>query len=782
MYFKFYVMLLHLIIIVMSSLPVADDTINFCTLNVNGLLDFRCQFALKNFCLSNKVDVLFLQETHVSSVKVTKNLENYFDFYRCFWNFGTIHSRGTAIFISRSLNFDVLKYHRDLEGRFQFVDIDIDSVKYRLLNVYAPNVRYDRKEFFNDIYPFIMCNYNKIFAGDFNCIDNIKLDKIGGSDTYGTDGADLIKGIVTDFELFDVYRHVEPNKVNVTWSRKNVGCRLDRVYFSNSLKCNIKQCINYPFAYSDHDSVFCTFINNTDVKKGSGYWHFNNSVLNDRAFCISFREWFVTFIDGLDICIDVWDHIKRNIKTFVIDYCKKKNKVKYSVIRNLEKRYFTLLHAEKLNPGDYCEQVRELKEEIKLYYLDSFKGAQIRSKVKLLNNSEVPSKYFFQKEVKKGKKKNVTEIRNNDILYTKSDDIINEFRNFYAHLFTEEDIDYDLLDTFIDDLPVLSDLDKDICEGEITIEEILLSLKGMENNKSPGPDGLSKEFYMTFFDILKKPLLDLYTNIFSENTLSDSQKLSYITLICKDEKKHFDVKAYRPISLMNYDVKILSKLLCNRIGSVIDSIIHLDQTCGVKGRSILDNAHLLRNIEDYVTYKNLPCCFVSLDQEKAFDRVNHKYLFKVLEKYNFGPNLIKWIKILYHDLYSSVIVNNIISDPVKITRSVKQGCSLSPLLYVLCLEPFAIKVRNDSSITGVNLPGSTDTSKITLFADDSTGVLTDDKSIDRFLYLIDLFGKATGSRLNKNKTKGLWLGAWKDRKDNYRFGIDFVRLFEDCWY
>ena len=63
------------------------------------------------------------------------------------------------------------------------------------------------------------------------------------------------------------------------------------------------------------------------------------------------------------------------------------------------------------------------------------------------------------------------------------------------------------------------------------------------------------------------------------------------------------------------------------------------------------------------------------------------------------------------------------------------------------------------------------------FADDSTGILTTDKSIKKFLYLINLFGKlASGSKLNKNKTKGLWLGAWKDRKDNYIFGIDFV----DC--
>ena len=71
------------------------------------------------------------------------------------------------------------------------------------------------------------------------------------------------------------------------------------------------------------------------------------------------------------------------------------------------------------------------------------------------------------------------------------------------------------------------------------------------------------------------------------------------------------------------------------------------------------------------------------------------------------------------------------------------------------------------NIEGLKLPGSPEQCKIVVFSDDSTGILTTDKSINKFLYLINLFGRlASGSKLNKNKTKGLWLGAWKDRKDN----------------
>ena len=207
-----------------------------------------------------------------------------------------------------------------------------------------------------------------------------------------------------------------------------------------------------------------------------------------------------------------------------------------------------------------------------------------------------------------------------------------------------------IMNYFLTDLPVLDYDDMHYCEKPIVLDEIKESLFSMENNKSPGPDGLTKEFYMKFFDIFGPLLLELYENCYDENTLSESQKLSYITLICKDSAKHDDVKFYTPIGLMNYDVKILSKLICKRMGFVSDKIVGIDQTCAIKGRSILENAHLHRNIVDYVNQKILKCCFLSVDQEKAFDKSIHKFLFAVLEKFGFGQNLIKWIKILYHDL------------------------------------------------------------------------------------------------------------------------------------
>ena len=80
----------------------------------------------------------------------------------------------------------------------------------------------------------------------------------------------------------------------------------------------------YRSLFFDHDGVFVSFINNINVKKGQGYWKLNSSVLKDKCFVDSFREWFTNFSDSLDICNDIWDYFKENIITFCIDYCKRK--------------------------------------------------------------------------------------------------------------------------------------------------------------------------------------------------------------------------------------------------------------------------------------------------------------------------------------------------------------------------------------------------------------------------------------------------------------------------
>ena len=119
----------------------------------------------------------------------------------------------------------------------------------------------------------------------------------------------------------------------------------------------------------------------------------------------------------------------------------------------------------------------------------------------------------------------------------------------------------------------------------------------MKDNKAPGCDGLPAEFYKKYFNVIGHQFVQV---INSETThLAESHRLSIITLLCKDPGKADNLSNRRPISLLNVDNKIVSKVITNRLKLVAGSVIGAEQTCGIAGRSIFDNLHFLRNTFDY---------------------------------------------------------------------------------------------------------------------------------------------------------------------------------------
>ena len=217
---------------------------------------------------------------------------------------------------------------------------------------------------------------------------------------------------------------------------------------------------------------------------------------------------------------------------------------------------------------------------------------------------------------------------------------------------------------------------------------------------------------------------------------------------------------WRPISLLTIDYKIISKAMSLRLKKNLPNIIHSNQKCSVEGRSIHEGCHLIRNIIDYVNDRpNMGSAILNRDIKKAFDSISHDYISKVLDAYGFGPQFQQWLKLLYEDIDAKVIVHGHFTQSFPIDRGFRQGCSLSPLLYVLCIEPLANVIRNDPLIKGAFLPGGGQV-KLCQYADDITGFLADTFSVRRFLKIVETFGNASGAKLNKDKCNGIWLGRF----------------------
>ena len=154
-----------------------------------------------------------------------------------------------------------------------------------------------------------------------------------------------------------------------------------------------------------------------------------------------------------------------------------------------------------------------------------------------------------------------------------------------------------------------------------------------------------------------------------------------------------------------------------------------------------------------------------LDQAKTFDRVDWQYLFTVLEKFGFGPSFIAWIRLLYHNIVSHVIVNNFLTARIPLTRGVRQGFPLSPLLYLLSAEPLAEAIRANVRIEGIHVPDTTHSVKVSAYADDTTCFVSNNDGFAALNEELQLYEVAAEVRLNRMKSKGLWLGSCHSRQD-----------------
>ena len=303
------------------------------------------------------------------------------------------------------------------------------------------------------------------------------------------------------------------------------------------------------------------------------------------------------------------------------------------------------------------------------------------------------------------------------------------------------------------------------CDGPISPNEVHAALLGMAKGKSPGSDGLQVEFRVAFWDLRSGDLVNVFNASLEAGLPPFSQSEALIALIFKKGGR-LDHKNWRPISLLNGDYKLCAHVLAGRLLKVIATVVAPDQTCGVPGCYIGENVAFLRDLLELANEYNLPVALLSLYQEKAFDHVDWPFLFATLAKMGVGESFIRWVRRLYTDVRSSVLVIGYTcrSRPFKPSRRMCQGCPLSPLLYVLSMEVLTANVRCHPDITGRRLPGlSSPLPVLSLYADDTFAVSFSDRATRAIFLVYGRFEQGSSAKLNLGKCKGVWFGSWRGR-------------------
>ena len=317
--------------------------------------------------------------------------------------------------------------------------------------------------------------------------------------------------------------------------------------------------------------------------------------------------------------------------------------------------------------------------------------------------------------------------------------------------------------SYLADFPRLGVAEAASCEGVVTECEVRDALKQVGLNKSPGLDGLPYEVYLRMSHMFVPILTDMFKHWFAQGAITGSVTKGVITLLKKGGRHVWEgLDDYRPITLLNTELKILARVLANRLQLVISDLIGSEQTYAVKGRSIQDNLHLIREVLEGIE-DGTEAALISLDQSKAFDRVDHRFLATVLETAGFKPEFRRWISMMYHNPQAVVQVNGRRSTVFAVERSVRQGCPLSPLLYVLALEPLLRRLRDrttNPALRGVPFAGPL-TARVSAFADDITVFVSRRLDIKAVKKAVSEYERIAGAKVNFDKSEGLRLGAWR---------------------
>jgi len=538
--------------------------------------------------------------------------------------------RRRAILIRNGVDCSVLSSILDPLGRFIILKVEIDDKVYALVNIYAPNRDKDLTVSFKNVHKVIRdedidCEENIIIGGDFNCPLNREMEKKGGVMTPSKTVVESISCMQSELDLIDIWRIKNPDTRSYTWSQKspNVFCRLDYWLISNNLQDFVKSTDIIPAIKTDHAAIDLVFTDIDTELKGPGFWKMNCSLLEDENYINDLKqkvpEWKAEGEKVLPDKRSVWDWIKYNIRAHAIFHSKNKAKERNERERQLQNNYE---EATKIFESDQSElnaiRLNEIKEKLELFYEEKAKGIIIRARARWHEHGERSSKYFLNLEKRNHVKKHIRKLLVGGSMITEPLIILSEQKLFYQDLYRTKTEAVEInssINEFLNKLgiPKLSAEQKQTCEGKISIQECENVLDSFQTNKSPGNDGIPIEFYKRCWNLISQPFLESVNESFEKGEMSNSQKQAVITLIEKKGKDRCLIENWRPISLLNVDAKILSKVIATRIKKVLPDIIHHNQSGYVSDRYIGETVRSIFDIMDFTDKENIPGLLIFID-------------------------------------------------------------------------------------------------------------------------------------------------------------------------
>lgn len=732
-----------------------------------------------------------------------------------FWSPGTAHSKGVLVLFKSSAPVSGLppsgaQVHADLDGargRAVRVDFVSASVPFTLCVAYAPNTGPERVEFFRSILPaFLPAGRMLLLGADFNCVV-ADADRSDGasprlrSQTTRHQGADALQALSVMHDLQDVWRLAAgPTVVDFThWSGRHLsGARLDRWLVSGDL---LQEALGWnPTStilqagpvHTDHLPVALSLVVPDPTVRYVGAWKFPLKLLADGKLVMSL----VSLIrQHVDHCAPgqasrVWGELKnaiaRHTQVWSRESASQRRRILADKVRSASRAKSRLLGIAAVG-GDVssCASTwRASAAAVTQVHQEAAKRALSSGHVLDHLYGDTSTYWFHMHGRTPPAPTSLTTLR------ASADSL--------PHQAVKLDSDRGVLDAleiavahFAGDSPtglfrpkegidleaqrvVLSRVTKRLTAGQaaacerpavgvgnqpsmVTADELLEALKRCQRGKAPGLDGLPYEFYVVFWSHLGGFVARVFNEAFAS---PDSDALAGLLegLICpvhKPDRVRDHLSGFRPITLLNTDVKLLSKAVADRLHLPLDFIVSRLQSAFIEGRDIAENVLYHLGLAEFLRDSQHPAWLLITDLAGAYDNVDRDYLLACLATYGFKVNgHVRWAALLHTGSQGRVTINGRISRPFPILSGLAQGAPASTVYWTVVCEPLVQRINSltaQGRIATPSIPGCERLGPM-VFADDIKQCVVD-ASVDGAVIVETCaeFRVASGVPLNVEK-------------------------------
>eukprot|EP00253_Pinus_taeda_P004657 PITA_04657 len=675
--------------------------------NCGGLASKPKKLALKDWLQTSKADILFLQETLGQGQEVESALKSLLPGWSFFATDSSGHSRGLAIGYRdgkiKCLNMWGLKNVMGME-----VVCPDFPIPFQVVNIYGPCQ--GRENFWTNLLSKSLMNVPlMVVGGDLNF-------SLGRAEAWGPSAredpqSDFFFQLLTDNKL------INPSLINLkpTWRNRRAGedriaKRLDRFLITEGFLSRVplfRQWID-EIGNSDHFPIFLDL--SFPPQKPPAPFKFNSSWLLEPSFNNLFKStWIHPDRHSNDSKSFLFMENLKRLKKITISWAKERQKKQNEDLLKIREELKSLesIEADGYSSQASKDRILSLEKAQNQILLAKEEDWRLKSKAIWLKSGDENTSFFHN--YAKGRK------YSNTIWSLKDEEgrVVNTFTDLsglgqrhFQRIFSDsgEATIVEVMRTAQCFPRFLEEDEAAELSNPVTKEEVEVAMKSMGKDKSPGPDGWTIELFLHFFDQIGDEITEVVEESRLKGEIYKPFNSTFIALIPKkDDLESFE--DFRPISLCNCIYKIIAKVIAVRLVPILSRNVSMEQSGFLDGRQIHEAIRVAQEVLHTIKQKKKKGVVLKIDLSKAYDRINWLYIRLLLTHLGFSYSFISWIMGCISNVSFAVLINGAASPFIKSQRGLRQGCPLSPLLFLLVAEGLSRlihKARRSNKIKGYN--------------------------------------------------------------------------------